>query len=64
MVKRLMRFTRFANHPNPGASTSGSPLTQELRITGERFFLLVSVPEETGTSIINIWSVRDLGSAG
>ena len=28
------------------------------------FFLLMSVPEDTSTSIINIWSVRGLGSAG
>jgi hypothetical protein len=28
------------------------------------FFLLVSVPEDTSTSIISIWSVRGLGSAG
>jgi hypothetical protein len=27
------------------------------------FFLLVSVPEDTITSIINIWSVRGLGGA-
>jgi hypothetical protein len=28
------------------------------------FFRLVSVPEDTSTSIINIWSERGLGSAG
>jgi hypothetical protein len=28
------------------------------------FFLPVSVPEDTSTSIINIWSERGLGSAG
>ena len=28
------------------------------------FFLSVSVPEDTNTSIINTWSVRGLGSSG
>jgi hypothetical protein len=34
------------------------------KATTRAFFLSVSVPEDTSTSIINIWSERGLGSAG
>jgi hypothetical protein len=34
------------------------------KATTRPFFLSVSVPEDTSTSIINIWSERGFGSAG
>jgi hypothetical protein len=44
-------------------STSAWP-SFSTRAATRPFFLLVSVPEDTSTSIINIWSVRGLGGAG